>query len=249
MNMRVALGATLVVLVGFAVLTSNYSSNRPVEPPVNRPADPLAQQPAAPPAQQATTPPPQQAAAPPAEQPRPAADPATLQPVASFVAIKDERARSVALFEEAGKVLQHPRCMNCHPATDSPTQTDQMRLHQPLVVRGAEGKGAPGLACATCHHDANFDPARVPGHPEWHLAPVSMAWQGKTLGQMCEQIKDRSRNGDRDAAALIHHMSEDTLVGWAWHPGPGRTPAPGTQAEFGQLVRAWFDAGAYCPPS
>jgi hypothetical protein len=23
---------------------------------------------------------------------------------------------SIALFTEAGKVLQHPRCLNCHPA-------------------------------------------------------------------------------------------------------------------------------------
>ncbi len=27
-----------------------------------------------------------------------------------------------------------------------------------------------------------------------------------------------------------------------------RTPAPGTQAAFAQLMRAWADAGAYCPP-
>jgi hypothetical protein len=41
-----------------------------------------------------------------------------------------------------------------------------------------------------CHQQANFDPARVPGHPEWHLAPREMAWQNKTLGEICEQIKD-----------------------------------------------------------
>jgi hypothetical protein len=43
-------------------------------------------------------------------------------------------------------------------------------------------------------------------------------------------------------------MSEDSLVGWAWAPGAGRTPAPGTQAEFGALMRAWADSGAGCPP-
>ena len=42
-------------------------------------------------------------------------------------------------------------------------------------------------------------------------------------------------------------MSEDSLVGWAWAPGVGRTPAPGTQAEFGTLMRAWADSGAHCP--
>jgi hypothetical protein len=77
-----------------------------------------------------------------------------------------------------------------------------MRRHQPLVVRGEDGHGAAGLRCATCHHAANFDAAHVPGHPEWHVAPAAMAWQGRSLGAICEQIKDRARNGNRDMAAL-----------------------------------------------
>ena len=170
-----------------------------------------------------------------------------LRPAADFAGIADRNARSIALFQEAGKVLQHPRCVNCHPAGDTPRQTDQRRPHQPLVVRGADGHGAPTLACNTCHGPANFDPAHVPGHPEWHLAPLAMAWEGRSLGQICEQIKDRARNGDRDMAALLHHLGEDTLVGWAWTPGFGRTPAPGTQARFGEIMRAWADAGAACP--
>jgi len=172
-----------------------------------------------------------------------------LRPAADFAGIADRNARSIALFQEAGKVLQHPRCVNCHPAGDSPHQTDQRRPHQPLVVRGADGHGAPTLACNTCHGPANFDPAHVPGHPEWHLAPLAMAWEGRSLGQICEQIKDHARNGDRDMAALLHHLGEDTLVGWAWTPGSGRTPAPGTQARFGEIMRAWADAGAACPAS
>jgi hypothetical protein len=174
--------------------------------------------------------------------------PATqLRPAAEFSSISDQRARSLALFAEAGKVLQHPRCVNCHPASDSPHQTDRMRLHQPMVVRGPDGHGAPTLPCGTCHGPANFDPAHVPGHPEWHLAPVSMAWEGRSLGQICEQIKDRARNGDRDLAAIVRHVSDDSLVGWAWTPGSDRTAAPGTQAEFGRIMRAWADSGAYCP--
>ena len=172
-----------------------------------------------------------------------------LRPVSAFADIADEKARSIALFEEAGKVITHARCLNCHPAGDRPTQSDLMQPHQPLVVRGADGHGAPGLACKTCHHDANFDPAHVPGHPNWHLAPIEMAWQGKTLGKICEQVKDPKRNDNMDTAKLIHHFGEDTLVGWAWKPGIGRTPAPGTQAEFGALIRAWLDTGAHCPAS
>jgi hypothetical protein len=170
-----------------------------------------------------------------------------LRPPSAFVGIADDRARAAALFQEASKVLMHPRCMNCHPATERPKQTDRMRPHEPPVTRGANGHGTPGLPCGTCHGPANFDAARVPGHPEWHLAPASMAWEGRSLGQICEQIKDPVRNGGKDLAALVTHMAEDSLVGWGWSPGKGREPAPGSQATFGQLMRAWADAGAHCP--
>lgn len=172
----------------------------------------------------------------------------TLRPVSSFDAIRDQRARSIALFQEAGKVIESPRCMNCHPATDRPTQGEKMTPHQPWVVRGPDGFGAEaGLRCGTCHHAENFDPARVPGHPQWHLAPIEMAWQGKSLGQICEQLKDPARNGGKDMAAMIDHMANDSLVGWGWKPGAGRKPAPGTQAEFGAIFKAWVDTGAVCP--
>ncbi len=95
-----------------------------------------------------------------------------LRPVTSFAGITNQRARSIALFEEMSKVLRHPRCMNCHPAGDHPTQTDAMRPHQPLVVRGTDGHGAPGLPCATCHHAANFDPADIPGRVDGLAGPL-----------------------------------------------------------------------------
>jgi hypothetical protein len=42
-------------------------------------------------------------------------------------------------------------------------------------------------------------------------------------------------------------MAYDALVGWGWHPGGTRTPAPGTQKQFGELVAAWIQTGAACP--
>lgn len=177
----------------------------------------------------------------------PPVNPVALRTADSFTSIAAKDSRAVALFEEAGKVILSPRCMNCHPATDRPTQGIRMTPHQPLVVRGESGMGAPGLACTTCHHENNFDPAGVPGNPKWQLAPIEQAWQGKTLGQICEQIKDTSRNGGKDMAALVHHMAEDELVGWGWNPGRGRTPAPGSQKVFGDLIKAWADSGAACP--
>src|SRR5690349_1363351 len=65
----------------------------------------------------------------------------------SFDAIGDTSARSTALFSEAVKVLQHPRCMNCHPAGDRPRQGDTRRLHQPPVARGDDGFGLPAMRC------------------------------------------------------------------------------------------------------
>lgn len=174
-------------------------------------------------------------------------EPDKLAPLESFAAIADEEARSAALFTELGKVLTHPRCVNCHPAGDRPRQGEQGRLHQPPVVRGADGHGLAAMRCPICHQSANFDAGRMPGHPEWHLAPASMAWEGKTLGEICAQIKDPARNGNRSLEELVHHIGTDTLVGWAWAPGFGRQPAPGTQKEAGALVEAWVKTGAFCP--
>jgi hypothetical protein len=122
-----------------------------------------------------------------------------------------------------------------------------MQPHRPLMVRGVDGHGALGMNCNVCHHTANFEAARVPGHPAWRLAPSSMTWAGRSLGAVCGQIKNPRRNGNKDLAALLRHLSDDSLVGWAWSPGAGRMPAPGSQAEFGALMRAWAGAGAHCP--
>jgi hypothetical protein len=165
----------------------------------------------------------------------------------SFDSIGDVTQRSAAMFTELGRVLTHPRCVNCHPAGDRPHQGDESQLHQPPVMRGADGHGLPAMRCSICHQDANFDPGRVPGHPEWHLAPREMAWEGKTVPEICAQIKDPARNGGRTPEDLIHHIGEDTLVGWAWKPGYGRSPAPGTQQEARALVAAWVKSGAACP--
>ncbi|CAN5205872.1 hypothetical protein BH11PSE4_BH11PSE4_19620 [soil metagenome] len=165
----------------------------------------------------------------------------------SFDGIADSNARSAAIFTELGKVLTHPRCTNCHPAGDRPHQGDQARPHQPPVFRGVDGHGTETMRCNSCHRDANFDPGRMPGHKEWQLAPLEMAWYGKTVAEICQQIRNPARNGNRSVEALIDHIGKDTLVGWAWHPGFGRTPAPGTQEQAGALVTAWVKTGAACP--
>ena len=172
---------------------------------------------------------------------------ATLASPESFAGISDTAARSAALFTEADKVLSSPRCVNCHPAGDRPLQGEAHRLHEPPVARGSDGFGTAAMRCSTCHQGANFDPAGVPGHPHWHLAPREMAWQDKTAREICAQIKDPARNGGRSLEEITTHIATDSLVGWAWAPGFGRTPAPGTQQELGALIRAWVQTGAVCP--
>ncbi|MCF3640703.1 Isoquinoline 1-oxidoreductase subunit [Rhizobium sp. TRM95111] len=179
---------------------------------------------------------------------------AGLKQASEFQSIADPAKRSVALFEEAGKVIQHPRCINCHPATDRPLQTMSMRVHQPPVTRGDGGMGMPGMTCNTCHGTENVSVVgqadtlkSIPGHPSWHLAPIEMAWEGKSLGDICLQLKDPERNGGKTMAQMIEHMADDSLVGWGWNPGEGREPAPGSQEVFGQLIAAWVETGAGCP--
>ena len=184
-------------------------------------------------------------------QPTPSAAASTgeLRPVSAFASIRDRRARAAALFREAGKVFKHPRCVNCHADGESPLQTDRMQPHQPLVLRGTEGHGTPGLLCIACHGADNFDPARVPGDASWQLAPASMALEGRSLGQICRRIKNPARNGKRNIAAVLDHVMTDSLIIWAWSPGLGRAPPPGTHDAFVALMRAWVHAGAHCPPS
>jgi hypothetical protein len=168
-----------------------------------------------------------------------------LAPVSSFDRIAEKDKRAAALFQEAGKVITSPRCLNCHPVDESPRQGDAMRTHEPPVLRGEGGMGVVAMRCDTCHGPANFD--RVPGHPTWRLAPAVMGWVGRSLGQICEHIKDPRRNGGRTLLQIVEHMSDDDLVGWAWHPGADRVPAAGSQKEFGELIKAWVDNGAGCP--
>lgn len=179
-------------------------------------------------------------------------DGGTLKAVADFETIADTGARSKAIFVEASRVLTHPRCINCHPATRSPTQGENLHPHVPLMIAAESAVGPAGLACAACHGAENRPIVgsrlkSIPGNAHWSLAPASMAWQGLTVGEICRQVKDTERNGNRSHADLVRHMGEDHLVGWAWHPGEGRSAPPGSQVTFAALIDAWVTTGAECP--
>ncbi len=161
---------------------------------------------------------------------------------------------SQALFSRIATVLKSPQCMNCHTdaAHPFPRQGDDRHRHLFNVMRGPSDAGAPGLHCGTCHQDKNNAASGVPGAPGWHLAPLSMAWEGLSDGEICRAILDPTRNGQRNAAALADHLTHDALVNWAWAPGTDhngrpRTPPPITHEELNRTVERWFATGASCP--
>jgi hypothetical protein len=152
------------------------------------------------------------------------------------------------LFEPIASVVMHPRCINCHQ-DESPRQTDEKIVHRPLVVRGKDGHGAPTQSCQTCHQATNTADGFVPGVTTWHLAPLSMLWEGKTKAEICEQMKDPERNGGRRTGEeVMEHMKVDPLVLWAWDPGAARTMPPLSHAQFIEALEAWVRAGMPCPP-
>src|ERR1041385_417846 len=112
-------------------------------------------------------------------------------------------AQGIAAWQQIYSVLTHPRCINCHTATNYPQQGDDRHRHIANVVRGPEGKGVPGLNCASCHQETNADSTGVPGGHDWHLAPLSMRWQDindrvLSSADVCRAVTDRSRNNNLD---------------------------------------------------
>jgi hypothetical protein len=153
-------------------------------------------------------------------------------------------------FATVAKVLQSPRCMNCHPAGDRPLQGDAGRPHRMWISRASVEAGLP---CSTCHQERNSEAVGVvggpPGAPHWGLPPkeTPMVFQGKTVRALCEQLKDPAQTGGRDLAALLHHVEEDPLVLWGWSPGGKRKKPPVSHADFVAAFRTWVASGGACP--
>src|ERR1700692_4125446 len=116
-------------------------------------------------------------------------------------------------WQQMYSVLSPPRCINCHTATNYPQQGDDRHRHFANVVRGPAGKGVPALQCVTCHQEDNADSTGVPGAHDWHLAPLSMKWQDPndkilSSAEVCRALTDRSKNNNRDGAALLKHQHD-----------------------------------------
>lgn len=153
-------------------------------------------------------------------------------------------------FADVARVLQAPRCMNCHPAGDRPLQTDAARPHRFDVSRRSVESG---LECSTCHQERNSEALGVeggpPGAPHWGLPPAAtpMVFQGKSLQALCRQLNDPAQTGGRGLADLLRHVSDDPLVQWAWAPGGKRDKPPLTHREFVAAFRTWVASGGACP--
>lgn len=151
------------------------------------------------------------------------------------------------LFAPVAEVLRNPRCMNCHPRGDRPRQDDDRHLHLQNVVRGVDGMGFVNARCTACHRAENNAYSGVPGAPNWHLAPLSMGWEGLDDAALCTTLKDEKLNGGKTVAALVEHLEKDALVLWGWAPGADRKPVTPPHPEFMTKVKAWASAGAPCP--
>jgi hypothetical protein len=186
----------------------------------------------------------------------------------------DANTPSAELFLRAYEVFSHPRCSGCHPRDDRPRWGTITRLHGMNVQRGEdrpagndllpEGAiGRTGMNCSTCHQEENgVLPGSPPGAHGWRLAPARMGWAGLSAAELCRQFKALVlRDGHEDIDVLLGHIVKppkedlntkkkweiDPLVSWAWNPGPGRDPAPGTVEQFVLVLRWWKDGGASCP--
>lgn len=162
------------------------------------------------------------------------------------------QAQAVEAFGVVQKVLQHPRCQNCHIPGDAPLQFDEGRVHGQDVKRGVNGMGAPGLHCNTCHSTENppasYGEHMPPGAPGWRLPSVQhkMIFIGMSGGDLCRQLKNKAENGGRDLAGLRHHL-DDELVLWGWDPGVGRAPVDVPRDQFIASFEQWAKAGGPCP--
>jgi hypothetical protein len=160
------------------------------------------------------------------------------------------REASARAFGDVARVLQSPRCRNCHPRGSAPLQGDAGRPHRMNITRLSAESGLP---CSTCHQERNAEalgiPGGPPGAPHWQLPPAAtpMVFEGMAVPDLCRQLKDPARNGGRSLAQLLEHVSADPLVLWGWKPGGKRTVPPLSHGAFVAAFRTWVAGGGACP--
>ena len=161
----------------------------------------------------------------------------------------------LAAWSRIYEVTSHPRCSNCHVGADnlpmwSGPSYGKTRPHGMNINAGESRIGAEYVACSTCHAQRvglNDMPHAAPQVAmNWQLAPVEAEWFGKSSQEVCNQLRDPERNGDRSFLEIAEHLDHDLILHWAWNPGGGREPAPYSLQEHVNDVLAWGAAGAPC---
>ncbi len=163
-------------------------------------------------------------------------------------------------FQRIYEVVAHPRCANCHVGADgipmwSGPSYGKTRPHGMNIKAGRSRIGAETMLCQTCHRRSG-NLASEPHAPphfglDWRLAPVDFAWFGKSPAEICAQLSDPERNGNRDWMALAEHLVVDAghrgPVLWGWNPGGDRQPAPYSLQQHVDDMVVWGVAGQPCP--
>lgn len=166
----------------------------------------------------------------------------------------------LANWQKFYEVASHPRCANCHvgpsniPMWSGPSY-GETRPHGMNVNAGESRIGVERLVCSTCHTtlkevvpDANTMPHAAPRvAASWQLAPVEAVWFGKSSANICNQLKDPDRNGDRTIRDVALHLDHDVILHWAWNPGGDREPAPHSLQASMDFLMKWYAAGTPCP--
>ncbi len=176
----------------------------------------------------------------------------TTQTTSETIAPAPPSAEGLAAWEAVYKVFLHPRCANCHTPDDRPRWSGpsygKTRIHGMNVQRGPDGMGMTGMRCSTCHAEHSSKVAHgPPGAEVWLLAPVEMAWWEKPSSDLCVQLKNPDLTGGRSLKEIAEHVGKDHLVAWAWNPGGGREPAPGSAQETYDHLIKWIAEDAPCP--
>ena len=150
-------------------------------------------------------------------------------PCSSSCSLRAARARAddtprgrTRVRRRSTRVLESPRCLNCHPAGDAPLQIDDGRPHAMNITRRSEKNGLTvrdlpprqeRRAARTSRRARRTGTCRRPRR-RW----CSRAARRRSCAR---SSRIRRRPSGRDLAALIEHVAHDPLVGWGWASGAG----------------------------
>ena len=127
--------------------------------------------------------------------------------------------------ETVGPSFLHPRCTNCH-GFKVPNVTGTNHVARPPT-------------CSLCHTVAG-----------WGAPPSNLSLAGKSLSQICNQVKV-SRNNN--AALIDEHLKHDLLILWAISDGtvlgnlqPGGKAPPADVGLWQSRAGQWTGGGLRC---